>query len=122
MAATRLLRTSYPLHLVHPSSSSSSSSYFSNSSLLPSRTIRSCQTKTRVTGERRPCGDAERRPSVAVKASVAASESVVTSKPETSTGRVDLPSLPKKVTDAVLKFLRSAVKQRPWKLPGPDVH
>lgn len=106
MATTRLLRTSRPLRLGLPSSSSTS---------LSATTVR-CVSAAGFNGEKRVSGDNERKPMVAVKASVAASESLITSKPQVNRGLLDLASLLANASLAAVFLLRMAVKLKPRKL------
>lgn len=106
MATTRLLRSSRPLRLGLTSSSSSS---------LSATTVR-CVRAAGFNGEKRLSGDNERKPMVAVKASVAASESLITSKPQVNRGLLDLASLLANANLAAVFLLRMAVKLKPRKL------
>ena len=108
MATTRLLHTSRPLGLSLSSSSSSSSSSFS------ATTVR-CQSKVGFDGEKRVSENCVRKPVVAVKASVAASKSLITAEPQVNRGILDLASLVANVSAAALFLLRLAVKQKPRK-------
>lgn len=106
MATTRLLRTSRPLRLGLPSSSSSS---------LSATTVR-CLSTAGFNGEKRVSGDSERKPMVAVKASMVASESLITSQPKLNRGLLDFASLLAKASLAAVFLLRMAVKLKPRKL------
>ncbi|KAJ9674600.1 hypothetical protein PVL29_023876 [Vitis rotundifolia] len=107
MATTRLLGASRPL---------SSSSLRLNNSLSPSTsTALRCLSKAGVTGDKILSGDGERRSMVALKASVAASESVITSDPQTNGGE-GLAFLLASTASAVLKVVRQAVNSKPPKL------
>lgn len=105
MATTRLLRTTRPLGLGLPSSTSSSSSSFS---------VR-CLNKAGFDGEKRVSENCRRKPMVAVKASVAFSKSLITAQPQVNRGLLDLASLVANVSKATMILLRIAVKQRPRK-------
>jgi hypothetical protein len=114
MATTRLLRTSRPLRLGLPSSSSSPSS-------LSGTTVR-CVSKAAGHGfngdQKTVSGDRERKPMVAVKALLAASESLTTttSKPQVNRrGLLDLASLLANASLAAVFSLRLAVKVKPRK-------
>lgn len=107
MATTRLLGASRPL---------SSSSLRLNNSLSPSTsTALRCLSKAGLTGDKILSGDGERRSMVALKASVAASESVITSDPQTNGGE-SLASLLASTANAVLKVVRQTVNSKPPKL------
>ncbi|GMY28520.1 hypothetical protein FCV25MIE_23762 [Fagus crenata] len=105
MATTRLLHTYRPLGLGLSSSSSSSFS---------AATVR-CQSKVGFDGEKRVSENCVRKPMVAVKASVAASKSLITAEPQVNRGILDLASLVANVSAAALFLLRLAVKQKPRK-------
>ena len=104
MATTRLLRTTRPLGLGLPSSTSSSSSF----------SVR-CLNKVGFDGEKRVSENCRRKPMVAVKASVAFSKSLITAQPQVNRGLLDLASLVANVSKATVILLRIAVKQRPRK-------
>jgi hypothetical protein len=111
MATSTLLRTSRPLRLGLPSSSSSSPSSLSGT------TVR-CVSKAGhgFNGEKTVSGDRERKPMVAVKALLAASESLTTtSKPQVNRGLLDLASLLANASLAAVFLLRLAVKVKPRK-------
>ncbi|KAG2666532.1 hypothetical protein I3760_15G066500 [Carya illinoinensis] len=114
MATTRLLRSSRPLNLGLASSSSSSSSSFS----LSGKTVR-CLSKEGFNGEKIVSANGERKSvAVALKAaSVAAPERIVTSAPGMSRGILDFDSLiVANVSHAVVILVRTAVKQKRWKM------
>ncbi|XP_022772804.1 uncharacterized protein LOC111315386 [Durio zibethinus] len=107
MATTRLLRSSNkPLGRIF-----AASSYWPSSSV---KTVR-CTSKVGLDGGKRACGGDERKPTVAVKASVAAAESgVVISKPQVDWGR-ELASLLANAINVMRQVLRPVVKPRPSK-------
>ncbi|XWS24309.1 hypothetical protein CRYUN_Cryun28dG0090200 [Craigia yunnanensis] len=108
MATTRLLRSSNkPLGRIFAASSSWPS--------LSGKTVR-CVSKGGLDGEKKVCRNSERKPTVAVKASVGAAEStVVISKPRVDWGR-EFASLLANAINAMRQVVRPVVKPRPWKL------
>ncbi|XWS25706.1 hypothetical protein CRYUN_Cryun27aG0090600 [Craigia yunnanensis] len=109
MATTRLLRScNKPLGRI-----------FAASSSWPSSSVKtvSCISKGGLDGKKKACGSSERKPTVAVKASVAATEisTVVISKPQVDWGR-ELASFLANAISALRWVLRPVVKPRPWKL------
>ncbi|XP_022752249.1 uncharacterized protein LOC111300959 isoform X2 [Durio zibethinus] len=109
MATTRLLRSSNkPLGRLFSASSSWPSS--------PGKTVR-CVSEGALNGEKKVCERSERKPTVAVKASVAATKSttVVISKPQVDWGR-ELASLLANAINAMRQVLRPVIKPRRWKL------
>ncbi|KAL7262023.1 hypothetical protein ACSBR1_000416 [Camellia fascicularis] len=118
MAATRLLRTSGPLGLHFPSSSSSSYCSLKNPTLSSTITNRSREGENR---EKRLGGGGvgEKKPLAAVKAVAATTERVIISEPQTNIGGVGLASdLVIKIANMVLLMLKMATKRRPWRLPA----
>ncbi|KAL6951986.1 hypothetical protein U1Q18_016201 [Sarracenia purpurea var. burkii] len=119
MAAARLmlLRSSRPLDLSLPSSSSSSLSSSSSSGLkilaLSSSEIIRCFRESAPSGEKRQIGAiGKKKPSTAV----AATESVITSEPQTNRGGVDdLASPLANVTATAFLVFKVVSKPRPWK-------
>ncbi|GMP45132.1 hypothetical protein CsSME_00013758 [Camellia sinensis var. sinensis] len=116
MAATRLLRTSGPLGLHLPSSSSSSYCSLKNPTLSSTITNRSREGENR---EKRLGGGGvgEKKPLAAVKAVAATTERVIISEPQTNIGGVGLASdLVIKIANMALLMLKMATKRRPWSL------
>ncbi|XVE55981.1 hypothetical protein DITRI_Ditri03aG0200900 [Diplodiscus trichospermus] len=109
MATTRLLRPSNrPLGRIFAASSSWPSSLV--------ETVRFI-SKRGLDAEKKVCGNSERKPTVAVKASVAEAErtALVISKPQVDWGR-EVASLLANAMNAMRQVLRPVVKPRPWKL------
>ncbi|GKV04754.1 hypothetical protein SLEP1_g16869 [Rubroshorea leprosula] len=96
MATARLLRASKPVDYVFSSSSSSSS---------PVRRVRCTAKATGFNGETKVSGNGERKSTVAMKASVVASESLIASKPLVEQGK-DLVCQLANAPDALLKMLK----------------
>ncbi|KAF5955679.1 hypothetical protein HYC85_008535 [Camellia sinensis] len=116
MVATRLLRTSRPLGLHLPSSSSSSYCSLKNTTLSSTITNRS---KGGENKEKRLGGGGvgEKKPLAAVKAVATTTERVIISEPQTNIGGVGLASdLVIKIANMALLMLKMATKQRPWRL------
>ncbi|CAK9171763.1 unnamed protein product [Ilex paraguariensis] len=112
MAATRLPRMSRPLGLGAPSSFSCSC----NSSISSSTMNMMRLNKVGFNGENTITENGETKAMAALKASVADSDRVVTSKPQTE-GGVDLTSVLENVKAVVRKSFKVLVtKGRPWKL------
>ncbi|OMO74959.1 hypothetical protein COLO4_26392 [Corchorus olitorius] len=106
MATTRLLNKRPLGRLYAPSSSCPSS---------PVKTLR-CISKGGLDGEKKVSGNgAERKPTVAVKASVAAAESVVISKPEVNWGKELAFLLAKAINSMREVLIRPVFKPIPWK-------
>ncbi|XWS14632.1 hypothetical protein CRYUN_Cryun35bG0025900 [Craigia yunnanensis] len=112
MATTRLLRSSNkPLGRIFAASSSWPS--------LLGKTVK-CVSKGGLDGEKKVCGNSERKLMVAAKDPVAAAESTteVISKPQVDWGR-ELASLLANAINAInamRQVLKPVVKPRPWKL------
>ncbi|KAK2969416.1 hypothetical protein RJ640_020359 [Escallonia rubra] len=106
MATTRMLRTSV----------GSSGSVFSSPARTKSVTVIRCLGAEGFVGEKRlSSGGGERRTAAAVVKAVAASESLATSKQETSV--VDLASLlVAHLRATALRSLKVATKRRPWRM------
>ncbi|GAV88488.1 UPF0114 domain-containing protein [Cephalotus follicularis] len=102
MATTRLLRSSKPLRHVSPLSATSSSV-----------AIIRCLSKAGFNEGKMASGVGEWKSTVAVKAT---SESVITLKPGVNHHGLDMATLMSNVTNAMVKFLRPAVKRKPKKL------
>ncbi|GMP44069.1 hypothetical protein CsSME_00013170 [Camellia sinensis var. sinensis] len=116
MVATRLLRTSRPLGLHLPSSSSSSYCSLKNPTLSSTITNRS---KGGENKEKRLGGGGvgEKKPLAAVMAVATTTERVIISEPQTNIGGVGLASdLVIKIANMALLMLKMATKQRPWRL------
>ena len=109
MATTRLLRTSRPIQL--PSSSSTSSSFVKCVSVR-------YQSRASLNGDHNiASGKGERKPVVAVKASMAATDHITTSQPVgIRQGLSNLAALMASIRNAKLVFLQDAVKRRTWNL------
>ncbi|KAF2324480.1 hypothetical protein GH714_014676 [Hevea brasiliensis] len=108
MTTTRFLRSSRPLpHAPPPGSTSSSVS-----------TVKCIGKNTLGLGGEKMVsrdGDKRRSTAAAVKASVAVRESLIIAEPRVDEG-IDLASLFTTVGNALFKFLRPAVKRKPWKV------
>ncbi|KAF3445172.1 hypothetical protein FNV43_RR14866 [Rhamnella rubrinervis] len=108
MATTRLLRASKPLNFLGSSSSSSS----------PAATTFRCLSKGGLNGEKRLSwtgrGEERKPTATAVKASMASSESVITSEPQVRMmrGILDLVCVVRNANHAALLLLRKIFKKK----------
>ncbi|XP_061367999.1 uncharacterized protein LOC133311013 [Gastrolobium bilobum] len=106
MATTRLLRSSRPIQL--PSSSTTTSS-----------SIMKCiryQSRASFNEDHNIASKGERKPVVAVKASLAATDHISTSKPVVRQGLLDIAVFIASIRNAMLVLLRVAVKRKRWNL------
>lgn len=109
MATTRLLRTFKPM-TIHSSSASSSPS-------SPPTTLRYLSKDAGLLNGENRLGTANERKQVAlVKASVATSQTLTTSKPQVNRGVVDFASLVTKTNRSLLILLTTALKRKSIKL------
>lgn len=107
MATTRILRTFKPMTFDSSSASSSSSS-------SPPPTVRYLSKDAGLmSGEKRLGTANDRKQMVVVKASMAGSRTLTTSKPQVNRGVIDLASLVTKTNRSLLILLRTALKRKP---------
>ncbi|TKY58923.1 hypothetical protein E2542_SST15998 [Spatholobus suberectus] len=106
MATTRLLRTSRPIQLPPPPLSSS----------LYMKCVR-YQSRASVDGDHNIASvKGERKPVVAVKATMATTDPITTSQPVVQQGLSDLASLMASIRNAILVLLRAIIKRKPCNL------
>ncbi|XP_019420542.1 PREDICTED: uncharacterized protein LOC109330717 isoform X1 [Lupinus angustifolius] len=107
MATTRLLRTTNPIHF--PSSSSTTTSLFM-------RCVRYQSRASLNEDHNIAYGKSERKPVMAVKASMVTTNHLTTSQPLVRQGLLDLVAFITRIRNAMLIFLRASMKRKQWNL------
>ncbi|XP_019445918.1 PREDICTED: uncharacterized protein LOC109349537 [Lupinus angustifolius] len=110
---TRLFRTSNPIQLSPPPSSTSTSTFRRSVGYKSRSNLKEDHNMVNRKGERKAV--------MVVKASMAITHHITTSQPEVRQGLLDLAAFLKRVRNAMLIFLRASIKRKRWNLFKPQM-
>ncbi|CAL0331241.1 unnamed protein product [Lupinus luteus] len=109
MATTRLLRTTNPIQFPSPPSSTTTTSLYR-------RCVRYQSRASLNEDHNKAYGKSERKPVMAVKASMAITNHLTTSQPLVRQGLLDLVAFITRNRNAMLIFLKASIKRKQWNL------